>query len=63
MDITCVFLVINVGLSESRYTNSEENGSVPICVLLDGLLQRPVSIQLFGIDGSATGIRIDPSVY
>ena len=37
---------------------SEEEGFIEGCVVLDGLIQREVVIQLSTVDSSATGIMI-----
>ena len=51
-----VSLVVNASLNEVSYTVNEEEGFGEGCVVLDGLIQRDVVIQLSTVDATATSI-------
>ena len=48
-------LVVNASLNEVSYIVNEEEGLIEGCVVLDGLIQREVVIQLSTLDSTATG--------
>ena len=49
-------LVVNASLNEVSYIVNEEEGFIEGCVVLDGLIQRDVVIQLYTFDSTATGM-------
>ena len=46
-------LVVNASLSETTYLVNEEEGFIEVCVVLDGLIEREVVLQVMTIEGSA----------
>ena len=49
-------LVVNASLKELSYIVNEEDRFIEGCVMLDGLIQREVIIQLSTLDSTATGM-------
>ena len=49
---------MNASFSEAIYTVNEKQMSLPICIILDGLIEREVKMMLFAEDHSAIGKRI-----
>ena len=45
--------VVTVGLEQSSYMAVESNGSVTVCAILTGQIERDVSVSLSTMDGSA----------
>ena len=52
-------LVVNASLNEVSYIVNEEEGFIEGCVVLDGLIQREVVIQLSTLDSTATSTYFD----
>ena len=52
-------LVVNASLNEVSNIVNEEEGYIEGCVVLDGLIQREVVIQLSTLDSTATGMYYD----
>ena len=52
-------LVVNASLNEVSYIVNEEEGFIEACVVLDGLIQRDVVIQLSTLDSTATSMYYD----
>ena len=52
-------LVVNASLNEVSYIVNEEEGFIEGCVVLDGLIQRDVVIQLSTLDSTATSTYFD----
>ena len=50
-----MFLVVNASMNELSYIVNEDDGFVEACVVLEGLIQREVVIQLFTLDDTAIG--------
>ena len=50
-----LYSVVNASLTEVSYIVNEEDGLIEGCVVLDGLIQREVVIQLFSLDNTAIG--------
>ena len=51
-----IFVVVTVFLDEDGYTASEIVGYLEICVVLDGFIDREVTVKLSTVDGTAIGI-------
>ena len=49
-------LVVNASLNEVSYIVNEEEEFIEGCVVLDGLIQRDVVIQLSTLDSTATSM-------
>ena len=47
--------MVSASLDKISYAVNEEDGSTEACVVLDGLIQREVVIQLFTLDNTAIG--------
>ena len=47
--------MVNASLSEARYVVSEDSRLIEVCVVLDGLIQRELMVELFTMDSSAIG--------
>ena len=43
-------------LDEDKYTVSEVVGALEVCVVLDGFIDREVTVNIFTVDGTAIGI-------
>ena len=52
-------LVVNASLNEVSYIVNEEEGYIEGCVVLDGLIQRDVVIQLSTLDSTAISMYFD----
>ena len=52
---TFSYLVVNISFEEARYNINEEDGFIEGCVVLSGLIQREIMIDLLTFDGSAIG--------
>ena len=52
-------LVVNASLNEVSYVVNEEERHIEGCVVLDGLIQREVVIQLSTLDSTATSMYYD----
>ena len=50
-----LYLVVNISFEEARYNVNEEDGFIEGCVVLSGLIQREIMVDLFTFDGSAIG--------
>ena len=50
-----MFLVVNASVNKLGYIVNEDDGFIAACVVLDGLIQREVVIQLFTLDDTAIG--------
>ena len=50
-----MFLVVTASVNELSYIVNEDDGFIEACVVLDGLIQREVVIQLFTLDDTAIG--------
>ena len=55
----CFCLVLIASFDGISYSAKEEDGFVEVCVVLDGLIQREVEIELSTLDGSATGKEVE----
>ncbi len=53
-----IFLVIDARVLQSVYSVSEDNGFIEVCVVLDGIIERNVEMELSTDDGTATGIEL-----
>ena len=44
-----------MSLSETNYTIDEATGFIEVCVVLDGIIERNIKVQLSTLNGSASG--------
>ena len=51
-----IFIVVTAFLDEDGYTASEIVGTLEICIVLDGFIDREVTVNLSTVDGTAIGI-------
>ena len=51
-----IITVVTAFLDEDGYTVSEADGALEVCVILDGFIDREVTIILSTVDGTAIGI-------
>ncbi len=49
---------IGARLEQSSYSVSEETGFIEVCVVLEGIIERNVGMELTTDDGTATGIEL-----
>ncbi len=47
--------MVNASFSEASYIVSESEGSVEVCLVLEGIIQKDVILLVEAINGSATG--------
>ncbi len=52
------FSAVRLSFSDSSYLTSEMKGSIEICVVLDGVVEREVLTQVTTTDMSATGTTV-----
>ena len=51
-----IFIVVTAFLDEDGYTASEIVGNLEVCVVLDGFIDREITVNLSTVDGTAIGI-------
>ena len=51
-----IFIVVTAFLDEDEYTVSEADGALEVCVVLDGFIDREVTVNLSTVDETAIGI-------
>ena len=51
-----IFIVVTSFLDEDGYTVSEIVGTLEVCVVLDGFIDREVTVNLSTVDETAIGI-------
>ena len=51
-----IFIDLTAFLGEDQYTVSEVVGTLEVCIVLDGFIDREVTVNLSTIDGTAIGI-------
>ena len=54
--IFIIFIVVTAFLDEDGYTVSEVDGALEVCVVLDGFIDREVTVNLSTVNGTAIGI-------
>ena len=48
--------MVTAFLDKDEYTVSEVEGTIEVCVILDGFIDREVTVNLSTVDGTAIGI-------
>ena len=51
-----IIIVVTAFLDEDGYTVSETDGALEVCVVLDGFIDREVTVNLSTVDETAIGI-------